>query len=69
MSSSCGSHLYSEHEASPFRGVNAGNFPAERFSPSMHLNCKFAVAGVTDSLAHFRDVPEEFEGTGELVDW
>lgn len=67
--SSCGSHLFSEHKKSPVRGVNAGNFPPDTFSPTMHLHCKYAVAKIDDDLPHFCDLPSEFEGTGKLMVW
>lgn len=65
----CGSHLYSEQDASPFRGVNAGNFPAGAFAPQMHLHCDYAVAAVIDGLPHYRNIPAEYGGSGDRVDW
>jgi hypothetical protein len=65
----CGSHLYSEQDGSPFRGVNAGNFEAGAFVPQMHLHCDHAVAPVVDDLPHYRDFPVEYGGSGERVAW
>lgn len=67
--SSCGSHLYGEMEGVPFRGVNAGLFPPDLFRPEAHIHTRFAVAPVVDSLPHFRDIPAEHGGSGELVGW
>ncbi len=65
----CGSHLYGEHDSSPFRGVNAALFPEGAFHPTAHFYCGYAVAPVADALPHYRDFPAEFGGSGELMDW
>jgi hypothetical protein len=65
----CGSHLYSEQEGAPFRGVNAGNLPAGAFKPQMHLHCDYAVAAISDGLPHYRNIPVEYGGSGEVVGW
>lgn len=67
--SSCGTHLFGEHEGSPYRGVNASLFPDGSFKPSAHLQCQYAVAPVLDRLPHYRDFPEEWGGSGVQMDW
>ncbi len=65
----CGSHLFGEHADYPFRGVNAGNFAAGQFEPTMHLYCRFALAPVGDGLPHYLDTPMAFGGSDVLADW
>jgi hypothetical protein len=65
----CGSHLYGELPGVPFRGVNAGLFPAGEFKPQAHIYTKYAVAPIVDSLPHYKDVPAEAGGSGELIGW
>ncbi len=67
--SCCGSHMFSETDGSPFRDVNAGNFPEGRFNPTAHIHCKYAVAKIADALPHFADIPSEFGGSGDVMDW
>ncbi|PSJ36797.1 GFA family protein [Allosphingosinicella deserti] len=67
--SACGSHLYGEIDGTPFRGVNAGLFPPGKFKPRAHIHTRYAVAPVVDDLPHYRDIPSEHGGTGELIGW
>jgi hypothetical protein len=41
-----------------------GGFP---FEPTMHIFCDEAVLAVTDNLPHYRNVPVDLGGTGELI--
>lgn len=65
----CGSHLYSERDGSEYRGVNAALFEEGAFKPQAHIHCRYAVAPVVDGLPHYKDLPAEFGGSGERVDW
>lgn len=67
--SNCGSHLYGEHDNSPYRGVNASLLPKGSFKPVAHLQCQYAVAPVSDELPHYRDFPTEWGGSGLRMDW
>ena len=66
---SCGSHLFGEHQSSPFRGVNAGSFPKGRFKRTPHIYCQHALAKVADDLPHHADIPSEHGGSGKLMSW
>jgi hypothetical protein len=41
-----------------------GGFP---FEPTMHVFCDEAVLTVPDDLPHYRNIPAELGGTGELI--
>lgn len=65
----CGVILYSEPASGHGLGLNATLFPEGAFKPTMHVYCGFAVTPVKDNLVHFNDVPKEYGGSGETVDW
>ena len=65
----CGSHLYGESDAMPFRGVNAALFPAGAFKPEAHYHCRYAVAPVVDALPYYKDFLAHLGGSGDLVNW
>lgn len=67
--SRCGTHLFGEHDGSPYRGVNASLLPEGSFKPNAHLQCQYAVAPVLDDLPHYRDFPKEWGGSGVQMDW
>lgn len=66
---SCGTLLFTQVAGADLRSVNATLLPEGQFKPQFHLQCQHAVLPVVDNLPHFRDVPVEFGGTGELVSW
>ena len=65
----CGTRLYIEVLALRLRGVNGYLLPPGRFEPEFHMNCRFAVRPVADSLPHFKSRPARFGGSDETVDW
>lgn len=51
------------------RGVSGYLLPADKFEPTFHNQCQYAVAPVKDDLPHFKGLPATFGGTDETVDW
>ena len=67
--SSCEMFLFAEVPGYGVRGVNAELLSETQFNPQFHLNCQFAPKPITDALPHFKSLPTEFGGTGELMQW
>ena len=47
--------------------VFAATLPTLKFDPIAHVNYSEAVLPIDDELPKYRDFPEEFGGSGELV--
>jgi hypothetical protein len=67
--SRCGTYLFAEVPGQPFRGVNGDLLPEGRFNPEFHVQCRYAAAQIEDGLAHYKDTPAKFRGSGELMSW
>lgn len=65
----CGMFLFAEVPGYDVRGLNAELLPAGQFNPQFHLQCQFAARPIQDGLPHFRSLPSEFGGSGELMSW
>jgi hypothetical protein len=65
----CGTRVYAEPEAAAFRSIPAYLLPAGEFRPTCHVNCRFALAPVSDALPHFASFPAAMGGVDELVAW
>jgi hypothetical protein len=65
----CGTYLFAEVPGYPFRGVNGELLADHGFNPEFHVQCRYAVAQIEDSLPHYKDTPTSFRGTGELMPW
>lgn len=65
----CGTYLFAEVPGYPFRGVNGDLLPEGRFTPEFHVQCRYATTPIEDNLAHFKDTPAKFRGSGELMPW
>lgn len=65
----CGTLLFGEPPGSGLRGVSAHLLPGEKFHPAFHIRCEHAVMPVKDDLPHFKDLPKDFGGSGELASW
>ena len=65
----CGTRLFIDVLAFQLRGVNGYLLPAGEFKPAFHVQCQFAVRPVQDDLPHYKAMPPQFRGSGELVDW
>jgi hypothetical protein len=63
----CGTYLFAEVPGYPLRGVNADLLPEGRFHAEFHVHCRYATARIEDDLPHYKDLPEKFRGSGELM--
>ena len=67
--STCGTFLFGEPPGLGVRGVSGSLLPAGTFQPALHIQCRYAVAPVNDTLPHFKSLPAAFGGSNESVDW
>jgi hypothetical protein len=65
----CGTYLFAEVPGHSIRGVNGALFPEGAFRPEFHMQCKFAKDPIKDGLPHFKSLPPQFGGSGELMQW
>jgi hypothetical protein len=65
----CGTRLFIDVLALGLRGVNGTLLPPGAFTPTFHMQCKFAVRPVLDDLPHYRGRPARFGGDDEIVKW
>jgi len=66
---SCGTRLYAEPEGMPIRSISASLLPVGVFQPTLHMQCRYAVAPIGDRLPHFKFEAPMFGGSGEQMDW
>lgn len=65
----CGTFLFAEVPGYGVRGLNADLLPKGKFNPQFHLRCRYAARPIVDDLPHFKDLPSEFGGSSELMQW
>lgn len=64
----CGGHILTEHPGdNPFTDVYAAILPDLTFQPALHINCESMVIDVKDDLPRYKDLPEDFGGTGARI--
>ncbi len=63
----CGGHLMTEHPDSNVVDIFAVILEGFKFEPSIHVNYESKTVSVKDSLPKFKDLPEEFHGSGEIL--
>jgi hypothetical protein len=63
----CGGHVMTAHPPWNLVDVYAAIIPNLRFEPKLHVNYGEKVVSVRDGLPKFRDLPQEFGGSGEPV--
>ena len=65
----CGSALgaFRKDAAPPHVGMSPHRFADFPFSPTMHVFCEEAVRIWSDNLPHYRTLPQELGGDGELM--
>ena len=63
----CGGHVMTNHPPLGLVDVYAATIPALRFSPGVHVNYAETVLPMRDGLPKFKDFPNEFGGSGEMV--
>jgi len=63
----CGGHLLTRHPTWGLVDVYAATIPSFEFTPGVHVNYGSTVMPMKDGLPKFKDFPEEFGGSGEMV--
>ena len=65
----CGGHIgaFREHAEPPHVGISPHLFAGLPFEPTMHVFCDESVMQIPDELPHYRGVPEELGGDGQLI--
>jgi hypothetical protein len=63
----CGGHLFNHHPPLALTDVYAATVPSVEFRPGVHVNYAETVLPMTDGLPKFRDFPEHFGGSGEMI--
>lgn len=64
----CGGHVMTGHEGLKLIDVYAATIPTLKFEPGLHVNYAETVLPMKDGLPKFADFPEDFGGTGDLID-
>lgn len=65
----CGTTLMGEPPGLDFRGVRGDLLPPGLFKPEYHIHCRYAVRPMADGLPHYKQLPAQFGGSDEQVDW
>lgn len=63
----CGGHLFNHHPPLGLTDVYAATVPSIEFRPGVHVNYAETVLPMADGLPKFRDFPEHFGGSGEMI--
>ena len=63
----CGGHLMTEHPDSNFIDIFAPILEDFQFKPTIHVHYESKTVSVKDGLPKFKDLPEEFKGSGEIL--
>ncbi len=63
----CGGHLLNDHPDSDLVDVFAVILKNLDFKPSIHVHYDSRTVSVVDGLPKFKDLPKEFNGTGEIT--
>ena len=63
----CGGHLMTEHPGSNVVDIFAVILEGFLFEPAIHVNYESKTVSVKDGLPKFKDLPEEFHGSGEIL--
>ncbi len=63
----CGGHLMTNHPTLGVVDVFSATLPTLAFAPGLHINYAETVLPMKDGLPKFKDFPEAFGGSGELV--
>ena len=63
----CGGHVMTEHPSSNLVDIFAVILEDFSFKPSIHVNYESKSVSVKDGLPKFKDLPIEFNGSGEII--
>jgi hypothetical protein len=64
----CGTQMTAE-PGPDMVGVKADRLPPGSFAPAFHIHCASALLPVVDNLPHYADLPADWGGSGERVNW
>jgi hypothetical protein len=65
--SKCGGHLMTNHPTLGVVDVFSATLPTLDFQPGLHINYAETVLPMKDGLPKFKDFPEAFGGSGEML--
>jgi hypothetical protein len=65
--SRCGGHLMTNHPTLGVVDVFSATLPTLAFAPGLHINYTETVLPMKDGLPKFKDFPEAFGGSGEML--
>ncbi len=63
----CGGHLMTVHPSFGVIDVFSATIPDLPFAPALHVNYQETVLPMRDGLPKFKDFPEPFGGSGEMM--
>lgn len=63
----CGGHLMTDHPGMGLVDIYASILQDFSFAPTAHVHYGKKTVSVTDGLPKFKDLPEEYGGSGEML--
>ena len=63
----CGGHVMAKHPTFGMIDVYAATVPDFPYAPTLHVNYGEKVLAIHDGLPKFKDFPEAFGGSGEML--
>ncbi|MEO8715621.1 MAG: GFA family protein [Acetobacteraceae bacterium] len=63
----CGGHVMAKHPTFGMVDVFSATVPDFPFAPTLHVNYGEKVLAIRDGLPKFKDFPEAFGGSGEML--
>lgn len=63
----CGGHIMSRHPTFGLVDIFAATLPDLPYQPALHVNYVEKVLAIPDGLPKFKDFPEAFGGSGEML--
>ena len=63
----CGGHIMTRHPTFGVVDVFAATLPGLAYQPALHVNYGEKVLAIPDGLPKFKDFPEAFGGSGEML--
>ena len=63
----CGGHVMTDHPPFGLIDVYAATIPELKFEPQVHIHYGEKVLALRDGLPKFKDLPEDFGGSGEQL--
>jgi hypothetical protein len=63
----CGGHLMTDHPGFNLIDVYPNVVPELKHEPALHVHYAYKTISIADGLPKFKDLPEEFGGSGETL--